>query len=236
MNTFQKEFKLQNKDVNLFRKLRTSRMFEMMQEITISHTEALGAGRALTLDRGFLWVVLQQYVEILRMPEYDESITFETWPGNTLRVLFPRYCEAKDSNGNVVIRASALWTLIDIQTRSFIFPDQHHIHVPGTTTGKEIELPKAISAKTCTHQTNYIVPYHVCDLNGHMNNARYFDLAEDFITQVKENKQICRIVSEYKSEAAMDDVLLVSWNETDHAAYIQGIGKKECFRMQYDFR
>lgn len=235
MNTFLKEYKLQNKDVNLYRKLRTSRLFEIMQEITIAHTEALGAGRALTLDRGFLWVVLQQYVEITRMPEYDESILFETWPGDTLRVLFPRYCEAKDSNGQVVIRASALWTLIDMQTRSFIFPEQYGIRVPGTKVGKEIALPKSVKAKTCENHIEYTVPYHVCDLNGHMNNARYYDLAEDLINHVKENKQITKIVSQYQSEAAMNDHLLVSWNETQNSAYIQGIGKKECFRMQYDF-
>ena len=58
MSIYQTSCRLKNKDVNIYRKLRTSTLFEMLQEISIAHTEQLGAGREKTLDQGFLWVIM----------------------------------------------------------------------------------------------------------------------------------------------------------------------------------
>ena len=75
MSIYRTSCKLKNKDVNMYRKLRTSTLFEMLQEISIAHTEELGAGREKTLDHGFLWVIMQQEVKIHSLPEYDDEIT-----------------------------------------------------------------------------------------------------------------------------------------------------------------
>ena len=75
MNVYSTSLRLRNKDVNLHRRLRTSTLFELLQEASIKHTEDLGMGRDKTLDKGLLWVVTLQRAEITRMPEYDETIT-----------------------------------------------------------------------------------------------------------------------------------------------------------------
>jgi acyl-ACP thioesterase len=89
MSIYSEKFTLANKDVDLYRRLRTSRLFEMLQAVSVTHTEQLGAGRQQTLDHGILWVVIQQSIQIQRMPAYEETITIETWPGRTMHVLFP---------------------------------------------------------------------------------------------------------------------------------------------------
>ncbi len=86
---FSRELRLKNRDVDMYRRLRTSRLFELLQEAAIAHTEALGMGREKTLDRDLLWVVTLQRAEISRMPEYDETVRVESWPGETMHVLFP---------------------------------------------------------------------------------------------------------------------------------------------------
>lgn len=52
---YRAEKKLLADDVNLFRKLRLSSLFRMLQEAAIAHTEGLGAGRAKTLDKADEW-------------------------------------------------------------------------------------------------------------------------------------------------------------------------------------
>ena len=61
---YRRELLLRSKDVDLYRRLRLSRMFELFQEASIRHTEQLGMGREKTLDRGILWVLLMQSAEI----------------------------------------------------------------------------------------------------------------------------------------------------------------------------
>ena len=72
MSEYREEILLRSKDVDMFRRLRTSELFRLLQEASIRHTELLGMGRDKTLDRGILWVLLMQRAEITRMPEYDE--------------------------------------------------------------------------------------------------------------------------------------------------------------------
>ena len=71
---FRRELLLRSKDVDLHRRLRTSRLFELLQEASIRHTEELGMGRDKTLDKGILWIVGLQRAEIRRMPEYEAAI------------------------------------------------------------------------------------------------------------------------------------------------------------------
>lgn len=237
MSIWKQGYVLKNKDVNLYRKLRTQRLMEMLQEGCVDHTSALGAGREKTMDRGILWVVIQQYVKVHRMPEYDEEITVETWPGNTMHVLFPRYFRVVEKHtSELLIEASALWTLIDAKTRKMVFADRYGVDVPGETTGKEIALPKAIRKEETDQHRSFTVPYSYCDLNGHMNNTRYFDLAEDCIPAAAEGKELSSITTEYASEARYNETIQVSWKQNHNSWYISGEADKMCFRMQFEYK
>ena len=99
---------LRSKDVDMFRHLRTSEFFKLLQEASIRHTEQLGMGRDKTLDKGILWVLLMQRAEVTRMPEYDERIVLRSWPGKTMHLLFPRYYSLETEEGEPLVRASAL--------------------------------------------------------------------------------------------------------------------------------
>ena len=101
--------RLRSKDVDLHRRLRTSRLFELLQEASIRHTEELGMGRDKTLDKGILWIVGLQRAEIKRMPEYDEELLLKSWPGKTMHLFFPRFWELADMNGETLLTASSLW-------------------------------------------------------------------------------------------------------------------------------
>ena len=211
MSVYRTELRLRNRDVNLHRQLRTSTLFEMMQEASIRHTEELGMGREMTLDRGLLWIVTLQQASITRMPEYDELVHIATWPGNTMHILFPRYYRITDAAGNALIEASALWALMDQNTRKVIFPEEHSVAIKGMRTGKEIPLPRAPKIPKAEESEAFTVPYSYVDLNGHMGNTRYFDLAEDRMPPALRARNLIGIQTEYSREALLNtEVLLKS--------------------------
>jgi len=195
MSVYERRFRLKSSDVDKDRRLRTSVLFSMLQEAAIAHTEELGMGREKTLDRGLLWIVTLQRAEIERMPLYDEDVVLRSWPGRTMHLLFPRYFSLETAGGEPLLKASSIWSLIDARTRAIVFPEKHGIEIEGVTTGAEIALPSAprpvsqaasgqadsAAQQLCTAKRSFTVPYSFVDLNGHMNNTRYFDLAEDMI-------------------------------------------------------
>lgn len=233
--TYSVRYTLKNKDVNLFRKLRTSALFELLQEASIAHTEMLGMGREMTLDRGFLWVVLQQRIDITRMPEYGETVTIETWPGATMHVLFPRYYQVKDEEDKVLMNGSAVWALVDEHTRRMIFPDRNGIMIEGKTTGRETDLPLPLKRTETDRRYSYTVQFCDCDLNGHMNNTRYFDLCENLLEHPARGKDPVKITAEYVQESGFRETVTVNWLEDESSAVIYGETEKTCFRMRFDY-
>ena len=233
MSVYSIQLRLRNKDVELHRRLRTSVLFELMQEASIRHTEELGMGREMTLDRGLLWMVTLQRAEIARMPEYDEVITLESWPGDTMHLLFPRYYRVLDGKGNTLVSASALWALVDQETRRMVFPDRYGVVIEGEKTGNEIALPSPPLRAKEGVVSPFTVPYSYVDLNGHMNNTRYFDLAEDRIPVAAEGRSLRSISVEYANEAKLSDELRVTVEREDSTYRVSGDTEKKIFRMEF---
>ncbi|MBR3296794.1 MAG: hypothetical protein IKI65_03025 [Firmicutes bacterium] len=233
---YERQLLLGSEHVDCFRRLKTSTLFELLQTASIRHTEELGMGREKTLDRGLLWVITRQHVLIDRWPVYDERVTVRSWPGDTMHVLFPRYYEILSEDGTVLIRAAALWNLIDMQTRSVAFPDEYGVQIAGVDTGREIPYISRIRALPLTGKRSFTVPYSYVDLNGHMNNTRYFDLVEDSIPASAEGRVLAEICAEYSSEARMGSELKIEWGSEDGLFYVTGSTDRLCFKMGLSYR
>ena len=231
MNIYTENRKLCSSDVDMYRRLRSSVLFRLLQEASIRHTEELGMGRDKTLDKGILWVLLMQRAEIQRMPEYDEDIVLKSWPGKTMHLLFPRYYSIETAAGETLLKASALWSLVDAQSRKVVFPERYGVVIEGTETGAEITLPGSIPRKDCNQEMQFTVPYSFVDLNGHMNNTRYFDLAEDCVGEAALGRKLREIRTEYVNEARFGESLHLSWGEENGEVFLSGESDKPVFRM-----
>ena len=233
MSVYTEYLKLRSKDVDMYRRLRSSELFKLLQEASIRHTEQLGMGREKTLDKGILWVLLMQRADILRMPVYDEEIILKSWPGKTMHLLFPRYYSMESTSGEPLVKASALWSLVDAKSRKVVFPERYGVVIEGTTTGEEIALPGGIRKRDCSREQRFTVPYSFVDLNGHMNNTRYFDLAEDCVGAAAEGKELREIRTEYVNEARYGETVMLRWDGSEGEVFLSGESddEKPIFRM-----
>ena len=200
-------YRILSSDTDANRRLRLSRLFTLLQEASIAHTTELGMGREKTLDRGLLWIVTLQRANITRLPVYDETVVLKSWPGKTMHLLFPRYYRIEDEHGNALVEASALWALMDEKTRRVVFPEQYGIKIRGVHTGKEIALPVAPRVPQQKETGTFTVPYSYVDFNGHMNNTRYFDLAEDRMPKALRSRSLTGVQTEYSKEARYGAVI-----------------------------
>ena len=216
-----------------FQKMRLSAIAERMQACTIAHTIELGYPREMTLDRGLLWVVAQQHIQIHRMPVYDETFVIETWAGKNMHVLFPRYTRVlvKDE---VIMEASALWVLMDIHSRQMIFPSKYGIAIDGREE-KDIPLPHTVPGCEMDHPVSLTIPYSFCDLNGHLNNARCFDVGEDLLKEPCKGKEIREADIDYVHEIPLHQTITLSHQKRDRE-YITGrLDGETAFRLALAF-
>ena len=235
MSIYRQDFRLLSSEVDMSRTIRLSTLFTRLQEVAIAHTIELGVTREKTLDLGLLWAVTQYNVRFHRLPEYDETVSLLSWPGKTMHLYFPRYFRLVDTKGKVLLEASSLWVLIDEKTRGIVFPEAHDIYIKEIVTGNELSLPGRLRKAETDERTSFTVPYSCIDLNGHMNNARYYDLALDLMPEELRRLRIRELIAEHIGEAQLGDVLSVGCAASDHSFYICGEKGKPVFRMKFQF-
>ena len=232
MSVYQEEIKLRSKDVDMYRRLRLSTLFQMLQEASIQHTEQLGMGREKTLDKGLLWIISLQQCEIKRMPCYDETILLKSWPGKTMHLFVPRYYSIDNTQGQRLVTASALWMLVEENTRKPVFPEEHGIHIDGTEC--DIILPQRLSGITEGQINRITIPYSYIDLNGHVNHTRFFDLAQDYFLPEERTRTITQIQAEYSHEVRFEDELQLCHQHEETDCWFDGsVDSTSCFRIHF---
>lgn len=226
---------IKSTDVTLKRTLRPSALLSMAQNATGIHTTKLGVGSDKTLDRGFLWVIVRQELKISRMPEYEETVTLETWPGEAKHMFFPRYTRLLDGSGAVLATVSAIWTLIDINSRAMIIPSKEGISIPCEKTGNDLPLPGRIRSIPVSASVEYTVPFSAADINGHLGNMHYLDIAEDCISEISSVRDPKCIRCEYSNEIKYKEKVTVSFGSDGDRYYFSGDGDKHKFDLLFEY-
>ena len=237
MSIYQQQLALRSSDVDAARRLRLSALFTLLQEAAIAHTTELGMGREKTLDKGLLWIVTRQQIRITRLPEYDETVTISSWPGETLHLYFPRFFRLTDAAGETLLEASTLWALMDRESRHIVFPEEHGVQIEADASPPALPLPVPPRLPALSEERRFTVPYSYTDLNGHMNNARYPDLAEDIMPPALREGVVREIVTEYGGEAAEGEAIVLKTAAGENSFAMAGFGEdgKRLFRLVFRF-
>ena len=236
MDIYTRSFRVLSGDVDPSLTLKVSTLFTWFQEAAMTHTIEMGITRQRTLDLGILWVVVQYRIRITRLPSYDEAVTLSSWPGRDMHLFFTRYFSLTGPDGEPFADASSFWAMMSKETRELVYPASHGITIPGTVTGKEIPLPSRIRGREPEKTAVFTVPYSYLDLNGHMNNARYFDLASDQMDEETRSLPITELSADFIGEARYGDELTLGIYREKDRFQISGKRDKDVFRLDYRFR
>ena len=215
---YRQTIRLKAEHVDAFRRLRPSVLARFFQEACIAHTEELGMGRKKTLDRGLLWVLANEHYKIHRFPVYDEEIELACYPGMMLHFFFPRYLEIRSKQGELLIQATAIWTLIDEKSRQMVDPQEKGVIVNGKENGTEIAPAlRVVSSLSLDKEIELKATYSRSDINGHLSHLAYFDASMDAL--IHPETPLKEILIAYKKELRLGETTKLSYGEEDGQAY-----------------
>ncbi|MDR2611061.1 MAG: hypothetical protein LBC58_06350 [Clostridiales Family XIII bacterium] len=232
-------YTIPNRDVDFMKRLRPGAMFGYFQDIASLHSENIGTGVArLANDFGVAWVLMRMRVDILRTPMLYEEITLATWPMVDSRILYDRDFTLADASGEVIVRGSSAWILMDLEKREIVkeklfdyltadFPSERALtEKPG-----RVRMPS--SGKKIFDRS---VTYSDTDYNGHMNNTKYIDVMMDSIgMDTLRESTPASIEVNYSREIRPGETLTLykddSLFETGRAIYadVRGAGNENLF-------
>lgn len=138
-------------------------------------------------ENHLLWVLNRMQVEIFQLPEAGEKLCLRTWPNPQTHGLFPRQYRIERETGECMLRAVAIWTLMDSRSRTM---QKGEGLGPKDTWVDPLDLPrpKGLPAFPCaTVDTRMALPEEM-DENGHINNSHYVRWMEPLITEEFESQ------------------------------------------------
>ena len=235
MSVYSKEYRIAFSDSTMHRTLRASSLLRMMTETAAEHCNQLGVGETFTLDRGLVWVIVENHVKISRMPLLGEKITVQSWTGKMEIVLYPRYYRILDASGMEIITASTQWSLMDSNTRHFAFPSRTGVFVPMETAAGRLPPPEPIRRISTTHKMEITVPYCFVDANGHLSNMHYLDIAEDVLPETAEGRALKEINIVYSCEIPAGKTFTLSWKCEGNRRFFSGDAERHLFCMNLDY-
>ena len=209
---YQQSFTVTDNCVDCFGRLKPSMLLYYVQDVAGRHFDRISMDYDSLAEKGMIWAIIRQKVQITRMPKRGETIRVETWPMPTTRVAYPRSVVAYDADGNEVFRSISIWVLMDIHSRSMILPGKSGISVTGTLRGNELAAPNALPAKNLVNHRSRTVSFTDLDRNGHMNNTRYLDWIDDLIPSAfHRDHDLKEFTVCYLSEAREGQSLSMQW-------------------------
>ncbi len=210
-------------------------MLAMLENVACMHSDIAGYGIREIPITGLSWVQLNWHVQILRRLQYDEEVTIKTWARGTTKVSTLRDFEVLDKNNKPVCIATTKWTLTNINTLTITkITDEimSNYEPEEKTLFPDFEFKRLKEPENFTNEYIYPTQRRDIDVNKHMHNLNYLDLAyealpEDIYEEKFEN-DFSNIDIMYKTAIRLGNTskCLYSLNNDKHTIVIKSLDNK----------
>ena len=221
-------------------------LFTMFQDIAGDHSTLLGFSADKMAADGYFWAVTNYRNEISRLPEEGEEVLLRTCVGRPAHAIFPRYFRLFGKDGELLASCASRWALVDIKKRTAAVGAPGFEVFNGQKNPWELREAGSVKPEETSRSISFDLPSEYIDRNGHMNNARYFEMAEDMLGSEINGLAPCFAAMEYRTELLPGTPMKVSIGSADleklgagahKAFYLFGETEEaQIFRMKLGYR
>ncbi len=224
---FENTYLVDSRKVDLFGMLRPSALLADLQDIATLHGTQMGVGReTLTEQYGAFWMLVRSWYRLDRPIYADEALTIRTGHRGAGGAMVYRDFDLF-VDGTPVGEAVTCWVVATLAGRTLLrsksIPELVASPVPPQT--KSITLGKIPQPPALQLLEQRLVRYSDTDVNGHMNNARYADVACDAVNYAAmEGQFLSSLRVNYLKECFVGQELQVlgAQDEAARSWYVRG--------------
>lgn len=197
---------------------------EMFGNAADVHGKSIGQGS--WDDKPFAWVVINWKLEVLRRAAACSTVRVRTWSQAWDRIYANRDYLAFDDRGETIARGTSVWMVID-KKRHFPMRMTEGIMDPYGSEPECVNFPGNAYEKPDTLDVQaersvlFTVPRCMIDLNGHVHNTAYLDMAKEVFPEgaAQDRLEVC-----YRKEVKAGMKVLVEYAPRDgkHDVFIRG--------------
>lgn len=237
-----RDFTVRSYEVDFHRELRLPALFNHLQDIAWEHAEAMGWGWGSLQQQGCLWVLSRIELVLYRPPLWTDTVTLTTWPRGVDGLFALRDFELQTSSGELLAAATSSWLVLSIDTHR---PMRIASWAEGRTFASDAAMGRTASKlaqPTSAPETELLHPVRVgdIDMNLHVNNVRYIDLACDALPHEHWARSAPKqLIVNFNAEGPIGDTLALGCHAQDdnrHTVCINRLsdGKNACM-VRFDW-
>lgn len=224
---FSKNYYLRALDFDMNSKILPRAVLEIFQDIAGAHAETDGFGFDDLKLKNLFWIIVRTKFIIEKQPKKYVDVKVTTWPLEPKGYFFRRDYIIEDQNGDVLIRGTSDWMILNSESRSLtaakdIYPEDT---VYKTDLAIDEKLKKLRDFKGDTAEYNVTPAFCDIDVNGHVNNTRYADFVINAINP--ESREIKSFQIDYLKEVLKGEPLTILTGFEDNKAFSKGINTQE---------
>ena len=204
---FEQDYLVKKEDCTDSAHMNLSRLQSVLVSAATAQCKKYGMGLDDLIKNGFTWVISKIRIRINKLPKLGDKIKVQTWPIDSGKLVFDRDFAVlyKDET---IAKASSRWCVIDIKTRKpvgkkFVFSFDNN-----EVTDSQISDPfsQRIDNFDLVSEDVHLVSNKEIDINNHLNNARYFEIAQLALDGISPDfSRVREVFVHFKREAVLGE-------------------------------
>ncbi len=216
---FKEKFKMGLNDIGKDNKIKNISILKILENIGGYHSDIAGYGSNDIATNKLTWILLDWKLKVLNRPKYGQTLDVHTWARVGNRFFTYRDFEIYDENGTLCAIATSKWTLINIEEGKMERITEEVIE-KYKTEEKEVfpgeKLDKLQMPEEFLSSINYTVKRKDIDINKHMHNLNYLDLAYEALPEeVYDLRPFDNVRIMYKKEIKYGDTVECKYTRED---------------------
>lgn len=214
---FEQDFKTGIKDIGKNNLIKNRAILEMLENIGAYHSDLAGYGANDVPQTKLVWILLGWKLNVIKRPKYGQTIHVKTWGRDMAKAITYRDFEIYDSKNNLCAIATSKWVLINSDSKKLTritedIIEKYQVETKSVFEDREIEkikIPKDVEYENCI---NYKVSRRDIDINGHMHNLYYLDLAYEVLPEeVYKNRPYNNVQIQYIKEIKLGETVMCKY-------------------------
>lgn len=221
--TYTEHHTVRDTDADINGWMKPAALLRYAEQLATDQSCGLGMGEAFFKSIQRAYLLGKQSLEFRRVPRKDEKLEFVTIPERSRRGTNKRLTVVRDEAGQEVALVDSRWILVDTASGRIV---RHPEELTERHWNAEVagELPQSMprAAELASAGTR-CATYSLCDINGHLNNTCYLDLACD-VLPLEELRQhpVRRVSVRYHREVPLGQSMELLYGPAEGGWYVLG--------------
>lgn len=216
---YTEKFKIPLKDIGKDNKIKNRAILEVLENVACYHSDLVGYGVNNIKETKVTWILLDWKLKVINRPTYGQVLTVSTWGKGMNKFFTYRDYEIYDNNNNLCAIATSKWALIDTEKGKMSRLTENIINAykpEKKNVFEEKSLDKVKIPEEFSNTIKYEVIRKDIDINKHMHNLYYLDLAYEALPDEVYNKRPFDFVRiTYKKEIKLGEKVNCKYVEQD---------------------